>query len=120
MNDFISIQDISEVPYTGIILLDKNMNVFDYLNIKGSSQITGSSYSGIDFKGGSNSLHRILTVYRTDKNHPMGRKGIEVAFEYKQGNEIEGWIVFQLDPVELKKKYGVSEDDLLKYRFENK
>lgn len=121
MNDFISIQDISEVPYTGIVLLDKDMNVFDYLDIKGdgpdSSQITGSSYSGIDFKGSNNSLHRVLTVYRTDKNHPMGRKGIEVAFEFKQDNEIEGWIVFQLDPVEIEKKYGITEDDLLKFRY---
>lgn len=122
MKEFISIQDISAVPYTGLILLDKNMRVFDYLDIRGNgparSQMLGSSYSGIDFKGSGNSLHRVLTVYRTDKNHPTGRKGIEVAFEFDQDNEIKGWIVFQLDPAELETKYGINEDDLLEFRFE--
>lgn len=124
LKEFVSIQDISEVPYTGIILLDKNMNVFDYLDIKGDgpeeSQIIGSSYSGIDFKGSNKSLSRVLTVYRVDKSHPMGEKGIEVAFECEHDNVMEGWIIFQLDPVELKKKYGITEDDLLDFRFENK
>ena len=124
MKEFISIQDISDVPYKGIILLDKNLNVFDYLDIKGDgleeSQIIGSSYSGIDFKGSNNSLHRVLTLYRADKSHPMGEKGIEVAFEFEHENRVEGWIVFQLDPVELEKKYGLNEGDLLKFRFEQK
>ena len=124
MKEFISIQDISDVPYTGIILLDKDLNVFDYLDIKGDgpdeSKIIGSSYSGIDFKGSNNSLHRVLTVYRADKSHPMGEKGIEVAFEFDQDNMVEGWIVFQFDPVELEKKYGINESDLLKFRFEKK
>lgn len=124
MEEFISIQDTSEVPYNGLILLDKSMEAFDYLDIKGngpdSSQIIGSSYSGIDFKGSNNSLHRVLTLYRADKNHPMGQKGIEVAFELVKDNEMEGWIVFQLDPVELEKKYGINEDDLLEFSFERK
>ena len=124
LKQFVAIQDISEVPYTGIILLDKNKNVFDYLDIKGDgpdeSQIIGSSYSGIDFKGSNRSLDRVLTVYRADKSHPMGEKGIEVAFECENNSVMEGWIVFQLDPVELKQKYGITEDELLKFRFDKK
>jgi PAS domain S-box-containing protein len=124
MKEFISIQDISDIPYKGIILLDKDLNVFDYLNINGDdtdeSQIIGSSYSGIEFKGSNNSLYRVLTVYRADKSHPMGEKGIEVAFEFEHDNKAEGWIIFQLDPVELEKKYGLNEDDLIKFRFEQK
>ena len=124
MNEFITIQDISEVPYIGIILLDKNLIVFDYLDIKDEggekNQIIGSSYSGIEFKGSSKSLHRVLTVYRADKKHPMGRKEVEVAFKFEQNDKLEGWIVFQFDPVELEKKYGITEDDLLQFRFQQK
>lgn len=124
MKEFISIQDISDIPYAGIILLDKNKNVFDYFDIKGKgpedNQIIGSSYSGIDFQGSNSSMYRVLTVYRVDKGHPMGQKGIEVAFEFEHDKEMEGWIVFQLDPVALEKKYGINENDLLRFRFEHK
>ena len=124
LKEFTSLQEISDIPYIGIVLLDKNMKVFDYIDIKGKDtenpRMIGSSYSGIDFKGSNNSPYRVLTLYRADKNHPMGRKGIEVAFEVEQSNRMEGWIVFQLDPVELEKKYGLNEDGLLKFRFNRK
>ncbi len=124
LKEFFSIQDVSEVPYTGIILLDKNENVFGYLDLKGNgpdeSQVIGSSYSGIDFKGSDTSIHRVLTLYRVDKDHPMGQKGIEVAFECVYNSEMVGWIVFQLDPIGLNKRYGINEDDLLEFRFEKK
>lgn len=124
LEEFVSVQEISDIPYSGIVLLDKNMTVFDYLNIKGDypegKQMIGSSYSGIEFKGSDKSLHKVLTLYRTNSDHPMGQKGIEIAFKCDCDTGIEGWIVFQLDPVELEKKYGMNEDDLLEMRFDRK
>ncbi len=127
LEEFVSVQEISEIPYSGILLLNKNMTVFDALDIKGEnpedSQITGSSYSGIEFKGSDRSLHKVLTLYRASKDHPMGQKGIELAFECCGNNTaegVEGWIVFQLDTVELDEEYGLNEDDLLAFRFERK
>ncbi len=124
LKEFALVQEVSDIPYTGIVLLNKDLTVFDALDIKGEnpedSQIIGSSYSGIEFKGSDRSLHKVLTLYRADKNHPMGKKGLELAFECSSDNIPEGWIVFQLDPEELAEKYGINEDDLLGFRFERK
>ena len=124
LEEFASVQEISDIPYKGIILLNKNITAFDYLNIKdkGSAdlQIIGSSYSGIDFKGSDKSLHKVLTTYRPNESNPMGQKGIEVAFECINENSIVGWIVFQLDTDEFEEKYGINEDDLLEFRYDKK
>ena len=64
-------------------------------------------------------MHRVLTLYRADKDHPMGKKGTEIAFELKQGDQLLGWLIFQLDMERLKKNYGLDLDNLRKLRFEN-
>ncbi len=122
LEEFISIQDAGDMPYNGIVLLDRNMKVFDYISAgeTGSNvpQMIGSSYSGIEFKGSDRSLHKVLTLYRKDDKHPMGKKGVEVAFECANNDVIAGWVVFQLNPEVLKEKYGIDEaDDLLKFKF---
>jgi PAS domain S-box-containing protein len=121
MKDFFDIQENEESPYLGLVLLDENLIVFDAYSIKagatGSSEMIGSSYAGIEFQGDERSLHRVLTLYRTDKDHPMGRKGIEVAFEMSKDNKLTGWLIFQVDPELLDNIYGVNEDDLKKFQF---
>jgi PAS domain S-box-containing protein len=121
MKDFFDIQENEESPYLGLVLLDERLVVFDAYSIKagatGSSQMIGNSYSGIDFSGDETSLHRVLTLYRTDKDHPMGRKGIEVAFEMSDDDELTGWLIFQMDPELLNDIYGINEEDLKKFRF---
>ena len=51
-------------------------------------------------KGDETATHKILTLFRADKDHPMGAKGVEIAYEIHQENgEITNWLIFQLEMV---------------------
>ncbi len=121
MKEFTEIQETADLPYEGILLLDEDMTVFDHYRIKGdgpdSAQILGNSYSGIAFQGSDKSLHRVLTLYRADRENPMGRKGIETAFELYGESGFLGWLVFQIDTNMLSERYGMDEEDLKRFRF---
>jgi hypothetical protein len=120
MKDFFDIQDTSTVPYTGLVLLDKDKEVFDAYSIimaADASEMVGSSYALVDFEGSERSLHKVLTIYRKDKDHPMGYKGIEIAFEVKTDSHPMGWLIFQLDTDVLGKAYGLDEEGLKKFQF---
>lgn len=120
MKEFFDIQNTSTIPYTGLVLLDEDKEVFDaYSIIMGAdaSEMVGSSYALVDFEGSERSLHKVLTVYRTNKDHPMGYKGIEIAFEVKKDNQSLGWLIFQLDTDVLGKEYGLDEEGLKKFQF---
>ena len=100
MKDFLNIQKPDKVPYNGLVLLDKNKIVFDARSINTGTDISPtieSSYKGIDFEDGKSSTHSVLTLYRADKNHPMGQKSLEIAFEMNKKNRRIGWLIFQLD-----------------------
>lgn len=110
----------STIPYTGLVLLDQNKKVFDAYSTRtgsGAMEIVGTTYAGIGFEGNQTSPHRVLTLYRADENHPMGTKGVEIAFEMKKDGQLLGWLVFQMDMDLLRKGYGVDEDGLKKLRF---
>jgi hypothetical protein len=121
MKEFMEIQDPEEIPYNGLILLDENLVVFDAYIINTQeedlSKMIGSSYSGIEFKGDNDSLSKVLTLYRVDANHPMGQKGIEVAFEMHEDDYFLGWLIFQMNMEALSSKYGMDEKDLEKFSF---
>ena len=120
MKAFFDIQNTSTVPYTGLVLLDKDKEVFDAYSIvmaADASEIVGSSYALVDFEGSERSLHKVLTVYHKDKDHPMGYKSIEVAFEVKKDHQSMGWLIFQLDTDALDKEYGLDEEGLKKFQF---
>ena len=120
MADFFDIQEDSMIPYTGCVILDSSKKVFDaYSPVKGAevNNILGESYAGIKFRGDESSIHRVLTVYRTSKDHPMGHKGIEMAFEIYKDDLLLGWLVFQMDIDLLFREYGIDEDDLRAYEF---
>jgi hypothetical protein len=72
----------------------------------------GTSYTGIEFQGSDKSLYRLLVLYRADKDHPMGRKGIEIAFDVKENERTVGWVVFQMDMDCTKGNYEVDEEGL--------
>ena len=78
----------------------------------------GSSYAAIEFQGSEDSLHKVLTVYRTEEGHPMGKKGIEIAFELYKANEFMGWLVFQMDMNSLTNIYGVEVKNLIELQFD--
>ena len=76
-----------------------------------------SSYKGIDFEEDKNSALSVLTLYRADKDHPMGRKSIEIAFEMNKNKHRIGWLIFQLDLYRLKTDYGVDVSGKKQLRF---
>lgn len=123
LKDFFDIQESTTISYTGLALLDKEKRVLNAYSIKAdtdSMEMVGSSYAGIEFKGSEKSLHKILIVYRADKDNPMGRKGIEIAFEMNKDNPFLGWLIFQMNMDLLEKVYGVNEEDLKGFIFQRR
>jgi len=121
LKDFFDIQESTTISYTGLVLLDKEKGVLNTYSIKAdtdSKEMEGSSYAGIEFKGSEKSLHKILILYRADKENPMGRKGIEIAFEMNIDNPFLGWLIFQMDMDLLEEEYGVNEEDLKEFIFQ--
>lgn len=120
IRDFFEMQKAGAFPYEGLVLLDKDKKVFDAYSGKPGEDITtmvGSSYAGIQFRGREDSLHKVLTTYRADKDHPMGQKGIEIAFQIIKDGHLFGWIVFQGDEGVLEHEFGIDEEDLEKFSF---
>ncbi|MDY7036112.1 MAG: cyclic nucleotide-binding domain-containing protein [Thermodesulfobacteriota bacterium] len=123
MKQFFKYAENREMPYTGLVLLDKNRKVFNAYSIKKGAEdtaILGSSYGGIAFRGRKKTLHKVLSLYRVNKDHPMGHKGIEIAFEINRDNCQVGWLVFQMDMVLLGEKYNLDEEGLKELQFEEK
>jgi len=121
MKNFFDIQKQTARIYTGLVLLDQQRIVRDAYSILPEADISamlGSSYAAIDFKGSETSLPKVLILYRTDKNHPMGKKGVEIAFELQQNEAFIGWLVFQMDLDQLKKNLGIDLEDLRKLQIE--
>jgi len=118
--DFFDIQEKGTIPYTGLILLGEDKKVFNAYSIKAGTDVSkmiGSSYTGIAFSGSDESLHRVLALYRTDKDHPMGCRCIELAFELSKDDDFLGWVAFQMDMDLLKRKYGIEENDFRRFQF---
>jgi PAS domain S-box-containing protein len=120
MKEFFNIQDAASMPYTGLVLLDKDKKVFNaYSRVSHHpDNIIGSSYAGIAFRGPEKSIHKVLGLYRTTEDHPMGSKGVEMAFELQWGNKLLGWLVFQMDVDKLAKTYKLDEEGLQRFHFE--
>jgi PAS domain S-box-containing protein len=121
LGQFFREREKENLPYTGVVLLDAEKQVFAAYSIRSGTdmeKMIGSSYSGIDFVGDGNSDHKVLTLYRVDGDHPMGRKGIEIAFEIKEEDRFLGWLVFQMDTALLEERYHLDEEGLQRFRFE--
>jgi PAS domain S-box-containing protein len=118
---FFKIQQMTATPYTGLVLLDterKVVGAYSANSDTSDNNMIGSSYAAIDFQGSKDSLHKVLTVYRTEKNHPMGKKGTEIAFELYIDNVFKGWLVFQMDMDALADTYGIDENNLKNLQFD--
>jgi PAS domain S-box-containing protein len=115
LTEFFELQITKRCPYNGIVLLDRQRKVFDAFSIKpgfDAQAMIGTSYTGIEFYGSEKSLYRVLVLYRADKDNPMGRKGIEVAFDLKESEWTIGWLLFQMDTNCMKANYEVDEEGL--------
>ena len=122
LKDFFAIQEATSIPYNGLILLDKAKKVFyahSTARDSDAQKMVGSSYLGIEFQESENSSHKVLTLFRADKEHPMGAKGIEIAFEIKRGGNFLGWLIFQMDVELLEQKYAIDEETLKKFQFQS-
>lgn len=120
MKNFFDFQKKTARTYTGLVLLDKERLVVDAYSIvpeADNSGMIGSSYAAIEFKDSETSLHKVLILYRTDKNHPLGKKGVELAFELEQNDKFIGWLIFQMDMDQLKKNLGIDLEDLRKLQI---
>jgi len=118
---FFTIQGTTSIPYTGLVLLDKEKKVFNTHSIVsgiGVQKMVGSSYAGIEFQDSENSPHKVLTLFRVDEDHPMGCKGVEIAFEIEKDDRFLGWLIFQMDVDLLKQKFGIDEKVLKKFQFQ--
>ncbi len=121
MKKFFNIQQTTAIPYTGLVLLDKDRKVVNAYSTKAdisAGDMIDSSYAAIEFQGSEDSLHKVLTVYRTEKDHPMGKKGIEIAFELYKDKAFMGWLVFQMDMDSLTDTYGIDDKNLKKLHFD--
>ena len=121
MQKLFDIPHTTLIPYTGLVLLDRDRKVVGAYSTKddiSADAMIGSSYGAIEFQGSEDSLHRVLTVYRTEEGHPMGKKGSEIAFELYKSNEFMGWLIFQMDMNLLTDIYGVDVKNLTKLQFD--
>jgi len=121
LKDFFTIQETTSIPYSGLVLLDKEKKVFNAYSIANDidvQKMVGSSYAGIEFRDGEKSSHKILTLFRADKDHLMGRKGIEIAFEIEKDDRFLGWLIFQMNVDLLEQNFGIDEKELKKFQFQ--
>jgi PAS domain S-box-containing protein len=115
LKEFFELQITKRCPYNGIVLLDRQKKVFDAFSIKpgfNAQTVIGTPYTGIEFQGSEKSLYRLLVLYRADKDNPMGRKGIEIAFDLRENERTIGWLLFQMDMDCTKTNYDVDEEGL--------
>ena len=121
MKNFLLFQQKTTRIYTGLVLLDEQRIVVDASSLEPEADINamiGSSYADIEFTGSETSRHRVLTVYRADKNHSMGKQRVEIAYELKQNEESIGWLIFQMDMDQVKKNLDLDLADLTKLQIE--
>ncbi|MCP4666361.1 MAG: cyclic nucleotide-binding domain-containing protein [Deltaproteobacteria bacterium] len=120
MKEFFDVQENTAIPYTGLVLLDKDKKVFDAYSIspgRAFKKAMGYSYMGIPFQRVEQSVHSVLSLYHRDKDHPMGQKSLEVAFEIKKGVQRLGWLVFQMHMAFVEREYGIDEEGLKAFHF---
>lgn len=107
--------------YEGIVVLDEGKKVFASREANGSGEVSkaGTSYAAIQFENISGSTHCVLTLFRPDPAHPMGRKRVDLAFPLKSDGKRTGWLLFQMNMEILKGKYGIDEKALNRLRFKD-
>jgi PAS domain S-box-containing protein len=106
---------------TGLAILDRNKKVKSAYSTKmrDKAAIIGSSYSGIKFNGDEEAAYKLLTLFRADKEHRMGAKGVEIAYEIRQENgELTNWLIFQLEMEHLDREYGIDTKILSRLDFQ--
>jgi len=107
--------------YEGIVVLDEEKRVFAVRegNPSAGMSMIGTSYGAIPFQTISGSTHCVLTLFRPDPDHPMGRRRVDLAFPLKQHGTPVGWLLFQINMAFLKEKYNIEKQGLEGLRFKD-
>jgi hypothetical protein len=122
MRSFFNAQKGIDTPFTGLVLLGEDKRVFDAYSILPdveSKDMIGSSYAAIDLGEKEGAPHKVLTLYREHKDHPMGIRYTEIVFRLNDKGVFKGWLIFQMDMDRVKQDYNADEEDLRKFRFED-
>ncbi len=118
---FFDVENPEHFGINGLILLDSNKKAISVYSHKIENSVTsiiGSSYSGIKFQSDQITPYKLLTLFRADKTHPMGAKGVEIAYEIrKEDDEITNWLIFQLEMEHLDREFGINTKILSKINF---
>ena len=120
LQEYFAGKDAEYYCINGLVLLgpDKQVvNAYSPQATDGSASLIGTTYSGIQFRGPEEASHKLLSLFRTEKDHPMGVKGVEIAFELQLSPDRPGWLLFQLDCDKLEQEFGMDEDILAKIDF---
>ncbi len=118
---FFDVENPEHFGIIGLILLDHNKKIVSAFSPKTDnteSNIIGSSYSGIKFKADQADSYNILTLFRADEEHPMGAKGVEIAYEIRlEDGKVTNWLIFQLEMKHLDREFGINTKVLSKINF---
>ncbi len=121
LQTFFDIDNPEHFGIIGLVLLDRNKEVISAYSPKTENNVTsiiGSSYSGIKFKADQTTSYKLLTLFRSDKEHPMGAKGVEIAYEIcQEDGELTNWLIFQLEMKHLDREFGINTKILSKINF---
>lgn len=121
LKKFFAVQETAASPYVGLVVLDLDKKVIATFSPRkgaGSRQALGTTYARLNFQGHERSIHRVLTLWRTDPNQPGSYRSVEVAFPLSADGQTQAWLVFQMDPQKLAKVYGLNEEDLTNFEFQ--
>lgn len=121
LRKFVDMQDKAAMPYSAIILLDRNKRVFDAVIIKGgddAQSMIGNTYARLKFQGDPESLHKVLNVYRREMGQSSSYNVLEMAFEVKHNDQSLGWIVFTMDMDMLDKVFKLDKEALEEFVFQ--
>lgn len=120
MKKFFTVQDSTASPYTGLVLLgpDKRVLAAYSPRLGDAAQLAaGTSYARLNFESNKRSIQKVVSLWRLDPDHPGSYRTVEVVFPLLKDGEVVAWLSFQLDPKKLKKEYGLSEEDLVRFTF---
>ncbi len=119
LGEFLTSQASGPTPYLGLAVLDPRKQVLAAAcrDPQAAHAMLGTSYAGIAFRGDEGSPHRVLSVYRPDAEHPLGAKGIEIAFPIADRDGGDGWLLFQFDVARLREDYRIDEQQLARFRL---
>lgn len=105
----------------GIILLKPDKTVVAaYLpgTDQKTLQIVGNSYAALPLSTDRKKPVSLLTMFRAEPGHPMGKQTNELAWRLSDNHRI-GWLVFQLNMEFLEKEFGVDTAVLKNMRFKD-